>query len=348
MNRLLYIEILRFFSSLSVLIFHYPIFFNTQSNPPLKNFLEPLYHFGGSGVLIFWAISGYIFYYIYNNKLIDGNITFKTFVVNRFSRLYPLHFLTLILVVILQAIHFDIYDNYHHDYLNDFYHFFLNIFFISFWGFEEYYSFNGPIWSVSVEILVYFLFFYSIFYFKKPLIICLLVIFTSALIKIFSDATHQLLNCLIFFYTGSLAYLFNKFFDEKNISLFKSKIYFILLIIFPYIFWKTKIYEIKYFIFIFFWLYSFFLLIGASISFNLTKKIKKILNNLGNLTYGIYLFHFPLTILIKLIYNFFNLKIPVHSIYFLMFYTTLVILISFVFFHKFEKPMQKFLRTKLS
>ncbi len=38
-------------------------------------------------------------------------------------------------------------------------HFFLGIFFATSWGFENGLSFNGPIWSVSVEVLVYAVFF---------------------------------------------------------------------------------------------------------------------------------------------------------------------------------------------
>jgi peptidoglycan/LPS O-acetylase OafA/YrhL len=66
-----------------------------------------------------------------------------------------LHFLTLVVVAVLQIIanltlgSSLIYEH------NDLYHFILNVFFISSWGFETGYSFNAPIWSVSVEILSY-------------------------------------------------------------------------------------------------------------------------------------------------------------------------------------------------
>jgi peptidoglycan/LPS O-acetylase OafA/YrhL len=55
----------------------------------------------------------------------------------------------------------------HKKYYNDFYHFFLNIFLISFWGIEKGFSFNTPIWSVSIEILAYIIFFISINFLKK-------------------------------------------------------------------------------------------------------------------------------------------------------------------------------------
>ncbi len=74
----------------------------------------------------------------------------------RFSRLYPLHLATLLLVALGQVLvsHFFgswfIYGN------NDITHFIGQLFFASAW-FEN--SFNGPTWSVSVEIFLYILFF---------------------------------------------------------------------------------------------------------------------------------------------------------------------------------------------
>lgn len=351
MNRLLYIEILRFFSSIGVLIFHYPFFFPKQENQssyelPFFNILEPIYYFGGSGVVVFWAISGYVFYYIYNDDIINKNISIKKFFINRFSRLYPLHFLTLIIVSILQIIHLKVFHDFHHDYLNDIYHFFLNLFFASFWGFEKFYSFNGPIWSVSVEILVYFMFFYSLFFFKKPFFIGLSIIFFSALIKIFSDTTYQLLNCLIFFFTGGLAFSVNKFLDIKNIKIFKNFFYYILLLILPYIFWTTKLYDIKYSVFIFFLTYSWLLLVGASIKININNRLKNMILIIGNLTYGTYLFHFPVALFFKLVSNYFEIKMPIYSNYFFIFYLIFVLLLSFISFVKFEKPIQAFIRNK--
>jgi peptidoglycan/LPS O-acetylase OafA/YrhL len=42
---------------------------------------------------------------------------------------------------------------------NDLFHFFLQLPLASSWGFQKGFSFNGPVWSVSVEILLYVLFF---------------------------------------------------------------------------------------------------------------------------------------------------------------------------------------------
>ena len=46
---------------------------------------------------------------------------------------------------------------------NDFRHFLLNLCFAQSWGFEYGLSFNGPTWSVSIEILLYVVFFVLVF-----------------------------------------------------------------------------------------------------------------------------------------------------------------------------------------
>ena len=351
MNRLLHVEIFRFLAALSVLIFHYRFFITSGQQPvghlPFNNILEVVYIYGGSGVWVFWSISGYIFYHIYKDRIIKKNISIKIFFINRFSRLYPLHFLTLIIVALLQILHLNIFEKFHHYYLNDVYHFFLNLIFVSSWGFEKYYSFNGPIWSVSIEIIVYFWFFFSIFYFKKPFIISLSVIFICGLIKIFSDSTYILLDCLIFFFTGGLTYMIGNYLVNKKINFFQRKSYYILLLILPYLFWKTGVYEVKYSIYLFCLFYSSMLLLCENINMNLHSKFKKIIENTGNLSYGIYLFHFPVAISLQLIFRLFKSEIPFQSNLFFLFYIFLVISISYISFFKFEKPIQNFIRNKL-
>ena len=48
--------------------------------------------------------------------------------------------------------------------------------FISSWGFENGHSFNAPIWSVSVEVAIYILFFFLLSLIKKYKIIFIILI----------------------------------------------------------------------------------------------------------------------------------------------------------------------------
>jgi peptidoglycan/LPS O-acetylase OafA/YrhL len=152
------IDGLRGVAALSVLCWHYQHFFVREDFTfpknvafPLQSVLGPFYSAGYFGVQIFWVISGFVFSVVYRGSRSSS----RQFFINRFSRLYPLHWLTLLVVVVLQAFamwkvgRWLIYDN------NDAYHFVLQLFYASGWGLERGYSFNGPTWSVSAEILIY-------------------------------------------------------------------------------------------------------------------------------------------------------------------------------------------------
>jgi peptidoglycan/LPS O-acetylase OafA/YrhL len=125
----------------------------------LSFILKPLYLEGWRAVDLFFCLSGFIFYWLYSKKIVSGATSFNEFFVLRFSRLYPLHFVTLMVAAAGQFLmlgcfgSFFVYPN------NDLYHFLLQLVFASNWGFEQGNSFNGPVWSVSVEVFLYALFF---------------------------------------------------------------------------------------------------------------------------------------------------------------------------------------------
>jgi peptidoglycan/LPS O-acetylase OafA/YrhL len=95
--------------------------------------LLPIYRYGYLGVQIFWCISGYIFFWKYGEAIATGSISGWNFFVYRLSRLYPLHFVTLLAVALLQYAYFRksgvyfVYQN------NNFREFFLQIFMASSW-----------------------------------------------------------------------------------------------------------------------------------------------------------------------------------------------------------------------
>ena len=71
---------------------------------PFFNIFEFLYNYGFYGVHIFYCISGFVFAYVYLD--LRNNTSFKEFSINRFSRLYPLHFATLLIVALFQILFF--------------------------------------------------------------------------------------------------------------------------------------------------------------------------------------------------------------------------------------------------
>jgi peptidoglycan/LPS O-acetylase OafA/YrhL len=167
-KRLYLLDALRGLAALSVVLWHWHYFFvpyNTggirfiDNQQPFFDQLSFVYDYGGNAVNLFFCLSGFVFFWLYAKKVADGTTSLAEFSVLRFSRLYPLHFATLVLVALGQVIHISLTQTSFARELNDPYHFILNVAFVQAWGFQKGFSFNGPSWSVSIEMLLYGIFF---------------------------------------------------------------------------------------------------------------------------------------------------------------------------------------------
>lgn len=125
-----------------------------RSTEPFYGLFSPFYEFGFRAVDLFFVISGFVFYLLYQQSIAEKRTPARDFFILRFSRLYPLHFLTLLFVAVvefffLQRTHQTfVYYNY------DWPHFIGNLFLIN----APVYSFNGPTWALTVEGLLYLIF----------------------------------------------------------------------------------------------------------------------------------------------------------------------------------------------
>ena len=338
------IEILRFLTSLSVLIYHYRHFFapyNSSSNLnyfeissslPFYDFIGLIYNHGIFGVHVFYTISGFVFAHIYLSS--NQRVTSKNFFVNRFARLYPLHFTTLILVTFLQLFSLEIFDTFQVIQINDLYHFILQIFFISSWGFENGHSFNAPIWSVSVEVAIYIMFFFLLTIIKKYKVIFVILLSVILLIidkmKFFDTL---FLECARLFFSGILVYYF---FNMK----FNNNVYLILpLILIPLAFlgnFKTFLFCPA--------LVLFFVAVDTFIK---KDTIKLTFRKLGNLTYSLYLLHLPFQILLIIIWKIFDLdEIVFANFLFLIAFFLFLIITANLCFKFYEKPLNDLIRNK--
>jgi peptidoglycan/LPS O-acetylase OafA/YrhL len=108
---------------------------------------------------LFFSLSGFIFFWLYSQRVAQRRISGAQFALLRFSRLYPLQLATLLCVAAGQYWMLKEQGSYFIYPVNDARAFVLNLLFASSWGFENDLSFNGPSWSVSVEVLLYGLFF---------------------------------------------------------------------------------------------------------------------------------------------------------------------------------------------
>jgi peptidoglycan/LPS O-acetylase OafA/YrhL len=162
--RMALIDGLRALAAIAVLFYHYMHFAMTGVDrgryvgylayQPFRPWLALLYDYGFYAVEIFWMISGFVFAAVYFAR----DASTREFAANRLARLYPLHLVTLLTVAGLQALALSrlgttlLYDNF------DLAHFTRQLVFASDWVEAGGHSFNGPIWSVSVEVTVYALF----------------------------------------------------------------------------------------------------------------------------------------------------------------------------------------------
>jgi len=348
MKKFYYIEILRFIAALSVLIFHYQHFFQPFSSvsqtdylanktlQPFYTLLEIFYNYGHYGVPLFWTISGFVFAFVYLGS--QKNTSGKSFFINRFARLYPLHFATLLIVALLQIVSNKYVSNYQIYQYNDLYHFFLNIFFVSGWGFTEGYSFNYPIWSVSVELIIYLVFFIFISNLNKYKIkfLFLLYLILLGVDKLGLDGGDEniksiFIDCAKLFFSGTFVF----FLYER----FKNKLYLILLSVLLIL--LSWVGNFKLFLF-----FPAILLFFAAIEIFMHDKAKRTFEFFGNLTYALYLLHIPVQIIIILIFNYFNIMDEIFlNNYFFILYLLLMIVLSFVSFKFYEKPINNKIRS---
>lgn len=352
-NDLLGVELLRFFAAFSVLIWHYQHFWYEGtvisssfeiSDQPYFSILKIFYTIGYNGVQLFWAISGYIFFYIYFEKIKKYEITSRHFFIKRFSRLYPLHFITLIIMLILQIVSMNIYGDFQIYPENNFKHFFLNLLFINHWGFQDNISYNGPVWSVSVEIAILIIF----FIFSRFLNTLLMFLAAAVLLVIFINFDYNISECIFLFFTGGFLYLIKSY--KKTLKLGWFYYYFTtffltflvlidVLFVDVYNFYLSKLSLYIKCIFVLLFFTSFDKLI-------IRLNLQKVCRVLGSWTYASYLIHVPIQLTILNLSIIFNLTVPKESNLFFFSYLLIVFFLSHIVFKVIEKPLQKKLRNK--
>ena len=171
-ERLYLLDIARAFAAFTVVLQHYQHFYiynsgkNSEifvrSSQPFFEFIGFAYNFGSQAVPFFFMLSGFIFFSFYFKKVSLKKISFRNFFILRLSRLYPLHFLTLIITVFFQLIYMKYQNNYFIFEDNNIRSFFEHLFLIQEWPLMSSRSinaFNAPSFSISVEIFLYITFF---------------------------------------------------------------------------------------------------------------------------------------------------------------------------------------------
>lgn len=347
-GRLALIDGLRGFAALAVLFYHYMHFamistdheryFEYLDYQPARAVFGVLYDWGFYAVQLFWMISGFVFAAVYFGR----DASTREFVVNRFARLYPLHFLTLLVVAGLQfgalgrTGHTLLYDNF------DLWHFALQLVFASDWAAGSGQSFNGPIWSVSVEIVVYALFWVL----REPLRKfgaggLLAIIALCLLTNVFSQWT-RIPNCAFYFFTGTALFRLHGWLADRapalrwlsclglavtgSAALYQGGAMAREVVAIPALAGAA-------------------LLALAVLEEQAPRLLRRFSGWLGDCTYGIYLWHVPLQLALMLV--FLPDRNPAHFTaqgWFLPVWIVAVVLVARASFVWFERPMRERLR----
>jgi peptidoglycan/LPS O-acetylase OafA/YrhL len=344
-NKLLGLEALRFLTAFAILVFHYRHFAFVADESvglvperlPLYGLLHAFYDSGAYGVWIFWCISGFIFFWKYRDAIADRSVSGWKFFVLRFSRLYPLHLATLLLVALLQPVYFGLHGYFFVYPENDLSHFLAQLFVASDWGIVHGYSFDGPIWSISVEVLVYFLFFLMLLATRSWLL-------NVVVIAVCLNASGQVAACLAFFYIGGLAAMARRAVASATFRLAIEGGAWLAVVMIPPVVLSFARDQFDQFDFPLLLTYTPILLFCLSREITVPAHVQKAVEAAGNMTYSSYLLHFPIQLLIVLCFSITGAPIPLYDVMFFVVYLATTLLASYLTYRYFEAPAQNLVR----
>ncbi len=359
-NRLRPLDSLRGIAAIGVAFFWHYRQFNFsyfEANPtalPLYTAFKWFYLCGWNLVDFFFVLSGFIFMHVYSKKIIDNTINERTFFILRISRLYPLHLITLFTVAFIQYFRFFSGRGFFQCDINDLYHFILNLLFIQAGFFENGLSFNGPSWSLSSEIIAYILFFYVLKRIKNPIPVFVLFVFIgmSILQKQLSMPffNASIAKMLVGFFIGTITYILN--IQIQKLEAKSRKIIFSIIFIFSLLI-GLMVYKAGYIQIFGQWdrvmpLIVYPLLILAALNIFILNKFfsLKPFTYLGDLSYSIYLIHFPVQLMMVTFLPMIGFLPDYNSWTGLLTFMAITTALASISYHFAEKPLQELIRRK--
>jgi peptidoglycan/LPS O-acetylase OafA/YrhL len=357
------LDLVRGLASLAVVVWHYQNFFrpapavpmpvSERAIQPFYSILWPLYEHGTNAVYLFFVLSGFVFFFNYRDAISDGTVSAYKFAVLRFSRLYPLHFVTLLIVAAVefwaQATTGAFLIGNHYDLR----HFILNLGFASHWGLQWGHSFNGPIWSVSVEIICYAVFFVLAATIRKSIVYTMGMVLAGLALALSAKGTFLDIGWALYsFFAGGAAFAIYEHLHGKRAASVISATGLVAAIV---LFLSVEIsigprpdmvLNVPAKIVLFgacFPAAILFLALLQSAYLSAGRSVRII----GDVTYSVYLLHFPIQLATLGIAAHFGLSIDYTDPLAFTMYVGCVFLVSVPTFYLFERPVQTYLRRKL-
>ena len=362
-QKFLALDAIRGIAAVVVLMYHYWLFFcfNTSFAPPFHEIVYKINRYGFFAVDLFFILSGFIFCSIYGEKVASQKVSLKEFSLLRFSRLYPLHWLTLLIVLVMQLFRSShALSDYPVGYSHSLFSFLLNIPLVQNGWVTTAYSFNGPAWSISVEIMMYLLFFAVFLCGRDKKTIFFLCTFFACMGSImffynWQNGLHfiklQAARGLTGFFLGCVMAMVSGYFD-KNKKYELAFTIFLALFAIAMMVLQNNLRNTqndplmdRYPMYV----YAVFpALIYLSVKVKVLSQILSIrpLLHLGSMSYSIYLLHLPVIILIKTVDELMGLNLDYSSRLLYLAFIAFVVILSYFTFNYFEKPMQSYIRGK--
>ncbi|QNN65688.1 acyltransferase [Sphingomonas rhizophila] len=325
---------MRGLAACAILFWHYQHFtglgksqVGKMADYPLYSVFRLLYEHGGLAVQLFWIISGFVFAAVYQGSRISG----RDFALHRIARLHPLHLVTLLVVAGLQIACGRIfgapliYPN------NSPATFIAHLAFASGWGIWNASSFNGPIWSVSAEVFIYALFWASLgFLFRWRLVLPLAA---SAIFFLLRDS--PIAACGAYFFMGCSIYVIHRAAPVawQVVCIVAGVTAFAALLVLG----KEGIAVLA--------LFAALVLACAMLEATRASRWAKAVPWVADNTYGVYLWHVPIQLMILLAMHQFGVSTAIFtSPWFLFFFLAAVIVVARLSFIAIERPARRAIR----
>lgn len=314
---------------------HYQHFGPKGANSPFYAIIPASYDCGWLMVELFFMLSGFGMMLGYSERILKHEISFKEYFSKRMCRLYPLFFLTLVLVTILELIYkikvgkTFVYPNY------DIYHLILNLLCMQNGIFETAWSFNSPSWCISISLVLYVIFYYIAYKSKSKneihyrwMMGGAFVILTGMSYPVFNSLIGRGLLCF------SVGVWLTAIYEKREVIKSQSLGYVCFAaLIALYILFRLKGSGIFGNLQMAFILGIAPMIIISSIFVLWLNKFLswKPLVYLGSLSINIYLFHFPVQCFIEIVNKYANLQLNYSSKKVWLMYVALTLIVSAVY-----------------
>jgi peptidoglycan/LPS O-acetylase OafA/YrhL len=211
-QRFLVLDAWRGIGAIAVIVFHFSFICSSHISMALVNSNAALF------VDFFFVLSGFVISAVYLDRLKAG-YPIKDYILLRLGRVYPVHFLVLMMFLALELAKYFI-DYGHPPFTSEyksFHSLIANIFLVQGLGFYDIMTWNAPSWSISTEFYTYIAFAVCVVLFRNRIIwvaLAAMLICTAFFVylhieNIEDTYQHFFIRCIFSFSAGVLCYRFS-------------------------------------------------------------------------------------------------------------------------------------------